>query len=369
MPSSSSACARRARSFSARRISANGPTFRSSRSSSGWSGRGGQTRNPYDLEPQPLRLELRIGRRHRRRPCRRRRGHRDGRLDRLPVRGQRHRRHQADGRAGQPQRHHSDLGQPGHGRADGPNRCGCGDAARCAGRHGFRRCCDRSVEDSCTCRASTRAFLNPTACAACGSASRAIWRVSTKASMPSWSRRSRALQAAGAVIVDPADLKLADTVGDDESTVLLYEFKDGLNRYLATRTGGPRTLAELIAFNESERAREMPYFGQEQFITRAGEGSADGARLSRSPQAIARCRRAERHRRRAQENQAGCHHRTHRRTGVDDGSGERGSLHRRQCVHGAGDRRISAHHRSCRLPARPAGRHLLHRHGVESTAL
>lgn len=82
----------------------------------------------------------------------------------------------------------------------------------------------------------------------------------------------KSLVAAGAVIVDPADLKLADSVGDDESSVLLYEFKEGLNRYLATRTGGPRTLAELITFNESERAREMPYFGQEQFIRAQEKG-------------------------------------------------------------------------------------------------
>ena len=96
--------------------------FRSSRSSSGWSGRGGQT--PQSLRPgaQPVRLELRIRRRHRGGPRGRGRGHRDRRLDRLPQCGQRHRRHQADGRHGESQRDHSDFGQPGHGGAHGANR-------------------------------------------------------------------------------------------------------------------------------------------------------------------------------------------------------------------------------------------------------
>ena len=80
------------------------------------------------------------------------------------------------------------------------------------------------------------------------------------------------LKSAGAEIVDPADLKLPETLSDDEFTVLLYEFKDGLNRYLATRSGGPRTLADLIEFNTKEREREMPFFGQELFIQAQEKG-------------------------------------------------------------------------------------------------
>lgn len=82
----------------------------------------------------------------------------------------------------------------------------------------------------------------------------------------------KSLTAAGAVIVDPADLKLPEKTGDDELTVLLYEFKDGLNRYLASRTDGPRTVADVIAFNEHESAREMPYFGQENLIKAQDKG-------------------------------------------------------------------------------------------------
>ncbi len=82
-----------------------------------------------------------------------------------------------------------------------------------------------------------------------------------------------ALTAAGAIVVDPTDLKLPDTLGADEYTVFLYEFKDGLNRYLATRPGVPQTLADLIAFNERERVREMPYFGQIHFERAQEKGS------------------------------------------------------------------------------------------------
>jgi amidase len=49
---------------------------------------------------------------------------------------------------------------------------------------------------------------------------------------------------------------------DAENTVLQYEFKDGINRYLAARGGRMKTLADLIRFNDENAAREMPYFKQ-----------------------------------------------------------------------------------------------------------
>jgi amidase len=75
------------------------------------------------------------------------------------------------------------------------------------------------------------------------------------------------MKAAGAVIVDPADIPTGSKMDACEMEVLLYEFKADLNAYLAARgPGSPvRTLADLIAFNEREKAREMPYFGQELF--------------------------------------------------------------------------------------------------------
>lgn len=76
-----------------------------------------------------------------------------------------------------------------------------------------------------------------------------------------------AMKAQGAVIVDPVEIPTVDRIVGCELDVLLYELKDGLNTYLAGL--GPdapvRTLADVIAFNERERARAMPFFGQELF--------------------------------------------------------------------------------------------------------
>ncbi len=74
-----------------------------------------------------------------------------------------------------------------------------------------------------------------------------------------------ALRERGAVLVDPVDLVTEDHLGEHEYTVLLYEYKQGLNDYFAAL--GPdapvKSLADVIAFNERERDRELRYFGQE----------------------------------------------------------------------------------------------------------
>ena len=84
----------------------------------------------------------------------------------------------------------------------------------------------------------------------------------------------KALETAGAVLVDPVTLPAIETVGDAELTVLLYELKADLNAYLARL--GPqvpvRSLADVIAFNEQNAAREMPWFGQELFIKAQAKG-------------------------------------------------------------------------------------------------
>jgi len=82
-----------------------------------------------------------------------------------------------------------------------------------------------------------------------------------------------AMRAAGAEIIDPADIPTAREIAggwpppddDPRLTVLLYEFKDGLNRYLAGRDGANRTLADVIAFNRDHAAEELTWFGQELF--------------------------------------------------------------------------------------------------------
>jgi amidase len=75
------------------------------------------------------------------------------------------------------------------------------------------------------------------------------------------------IKSLGATIVDPANIKTNGKFDATENDVLQYEFKTDLNTYLA---GAPaavksRTLADLIKFNEEHRAQEMPFFGQEIF--------------------------------------------------------------------------------------------------------
>ncbi|HEX8284055.1 MAG TPA: amidase [Pyrinomonadaceae bacterium] len=78
----------------------------------------------------------------------------------------------------------------------------------------------------------------------------------------------------GATVVDPADLPSHGKFDATEFEVLLYEFKADLNKHLAALPPGdqPRTLKQLIEFNERHRDREMPYFGQELFIRSEAKG-------------------------------------------------------------------------------------------------
>jgi amidase len=79
----------------------------------------------------------------------------------------------------------------------------------------------------------------------------------------------------GAQIVDPADLSTFEAWRDTETTVLLYEFKSDLNRYLAGRGGAVRSLADCIAFNRNHRSEEMPFFQQELMEMSQEKGSLD----------------------------------------------------------------------------------------------
>lgn len=78
----------------------------------------------------------------------------------------------------------------------------------------------------------------------------------------------------GAIIVDPANIETAKQHGKTEKEVLLYEFKHGLNQYLAglSRTIDTRTLQDLITFNEQHQAQVMPHFGQELFLQAQEKG-------------------------------------------------------------------------------------------------
>jgi amidase len=77
-----------------------------------------------------------------------------------------------------------------------------------------------------------------------------------------------ALKQQGATLVDVTDLSVLNRLGQSSILVLLYEFKADLNAYLAGL--GPnapvKTLKEIIDFNEKNRKKELAYFGQELFI-------------------------------------------------------------------------------------------------------
>ena len=83
-----------------------------------------------------------------------------------------------------------------------------------------------------------------------------------------------AMRDAGAVIVDPANLPVANWRDELPLIVLEYEFKADLNAYLAAL--GPdapvRTLAEIIEFNEQNAALEMPHFGQQRMLASQARG-------------------------------------------------------------------------------------------------
>jgi amidase len=76
----------------------------------------------------------------------------------------------------------------------------------------------------------------------------------------------------GATLVDPADLPSHGKYDTSENIVLQYEFKNDLNAYLESRQTG-LTLEKLIAFNEHHRQEEMPYFEQDLFVESQQRGT------------------------------------------------------------------------------------------------
>lgn len=83
------------------------------------------------------------------------------------------------------------------------------------------------------------------------------------------------LRKQGATLVDPADIPTLGKFDDSEFMIFLYELKADLNAYLARL--GPNapvhTLKEIIEFNERNRAKEMPYFGQDVFVKSEAKGA------------------------------------------------------------------------------------------------
>jgi amidase len=103
----------------------------------------------------------------------------------------------------------------------------------------------------------------------------------------------RVLKERGATLVDPADMATVSTFDGDELDVLLYEFKADLESYLRGLPAGARirTLDDLIAFNRAHPSEEMPVFGQEIVEMAAKKGPLSSPAYRR---ALAKCQRQSR---------------------------------------------------------------------------
>ncbi|MEM9653421.1 MAG: amidase [Actinomycetota bacterium] len=99
----------------------------------------------------------------------------------------------------------------------------------------------------------------------------------------------------GATVVDPVDFPSFEEFQSStaELDVLRCEFKTDLGRYLATRIGGPKSLAEVIAFNEENRDRELRWFGQEQLVASEATGGVDDPEYKAAHRAARRISRDE----------------------------------------------------------------------------
>jgi len=98
----------------------------------------------------------------------------------------------------------------------------------------------------------------------------------------------------GAVLVDPADLESHGKFDDSEFLVLLYELKADLNAYLAGRPDAAvHSLKDIIEFNERNKDKEMPYFLQDIFIKAESKGPLDSKEYLDALEANHRLSRAE----------------------------------------------------------------------------
>jgi amidase len=81
------------------------------------------------------------------------------------------------------------------------------------------------------------------------------------------------LKKGGAIIIDPVAIETKDKYDDEEFEVLLYEFKEDLNKYLSRANGKIKSLKELIEFNLRKKSLVMPYFEQEILVKAEAKGS------------------------------------------------------------------------------------------------
>ena len=83
-----------------------------------------------------------------------------------------------------------------------------------------------------------------------------------------------AMKKQGAILIDPADIETLGKFDETELLIFMYELKADLNAYLAGLGGNApvKTLKDIIDFNERNREKEMPYFGQDLFLKAEAKG-------------------------------------------------------------------------------------------------
>jgi amidase len=87
----------------------------------------------------------------------------------------------------------------------------------------------------------------------------------------------QAIRDAGATLIDNLNITALEspTTGASEFNILLFDFKTDVAAYMSTRPGGPRTLQDLIDFNNAHAAQELKFFGQEIFIQSQATGGVN----------------------------------------------------------------------------------------------
>ena len=240
--------------------------FRSTHASSGWSGRGGQCRNPYALDRTPSGSSSGSAAAAAASFCAAAIGTETERLDRESGVDVLTRRHQADGGAREPEHDHPDFRSQ---DTAGPIARTVTDAAILLGA-----IAGADARDAATTATGAKRVANYTTGLDAGALRgkrigvprEQYFGYSTAADSIA-QHALDLMREKGAVIVDPVEIGKMGAVGDAEFEVLLYEFKAGINEYLAELAVGAkvRTLADLIAFNHTHEREEMPYFGQEIF--------------------------------------------------------------------------------------------------------
>ena len=100
------------------------------------------------------------------------------------------------------------------------------------------------------------------------------------------------MKAMGAIIIE-VDLnnKVYDAIGSAETEVLQFEFKDGVNKYLARANAKVKTLTDVIAFNNANKEKTMPYFKQETLIDSNAKESLDSKSYKEAVSKLAKSRK------------------------------------------------------------------------------